>query len=126
MGFKTYQTNCIRCKKDIPSVNRTQSRKYCKECAYIIEKERSRDSQRKRRGIIEKPCFVCGVLTFNYRTCSPECLKKATEIDRIEYAIRNKIIIIENQRKQIKKLRGKPIIITTRDFEMNQMFGGKE
>ena len=58
---------------------------------------------RKRK--IEKPCFVCGNLTYRPNTCSAICGRKATKIYRFELSIMNKMIIMKRQLKQLEELR---------------------
>lgn len=93
MRFKTPLILCMRCHGEIPDIDRSYSRKYCKECSNISIKENKRNHMRKRLGVTEKPCRVCGMATFNKKTCSKVCARKGYLITKYEkrIAVRNRL-----------------------------------
>jgi len=105
MRFKIMIKTCLRCDREIPVIEQSYSRKYCKDCAKLSVKEAQRRHLIKTGKIHEKPCFTCGKLTFRRRTCSSECGKKAVSIDKLEASIKRRLILIEKQKTRILELR---------------------
>lgn len=105
MRFREILTHCIECKKDIPYIDQTYSRKYCRECAKLKIKLAQRQHLVRTGKIKEKPCFVCGKMTFRRRTCSPECVRRSRIIDKMIESIAKKKAMIEKQEKQLAILR---------------------
>lgn len=105
MRFSIPLLNCLRCNSEIPEIDRSHSRKYCKECAIITHKENQLNHMRKRNGITEKKCYTCGKLTYRKKTCSKECCLKAVRIDNLLRVIEKRKRLIATSRKRIKELR---------------------
>jgi len=101
MRFREILTHCLECKKEIPYIDQTYSRKYCKECAKLSKKKAQREHLIRTGRITLKPCFVCGKMTYRHKTCSSECVRRARIKEKMLESIARKEVMIEKQKKRL-------------------------
>lgn len=94
--WKTYITqstcitmNCKVCKIDLGDLLTNSPRKYCEKCARKVIKERALERSRIAKGVVEKPCNMCGKDTFRRSYCSNKCLKRYYKIQQVRRDIRS-------------------------------------
>lgn len=79
---------CIICNIDFGDLLSNSPRKYCKKCGDKVIKERALRNSRIAKGVVEKPCNMCGKATFRRSYCSNKCLKRYYKIQQVRRDIR--------------------------------------
>ena len=105
MKFREMLTHCIECNREIPHIDQSYSRKYCRECSKLSIKKAQREHLIRTGRITLKPCFVCGKMTYRHKTCSSECVRRARIIEKMIESIARKKAMIVKQEKELFELR---------------------
>lgn len=96
---------CPICNRDIPEIDQSYKRKQCKQCSKEKRAKYERDYQRNMRKIHEKPCKLCGKITFNNKFCTNQCSRTWYKIDRAEKLIDSYAQKIKQQELKIAGLK---------------------